>query len=501
MGMEQVRVRWFAILTLAAAAAGCGSVGGLIGLPAGSSESPSPTVASVQPPADAVAPLDAPISITFTRPMQSGALEIAAEPALTFGEPQWSEDARTVTVRPASPLVPGVIYTVRVRGRDRLGNPMAEDFVWSFSAGAPGGGRLRIAERLEVGMDARLFTFFAARLAAEERGGAEPDPLRSAARARLAELPARVVDPVRRFFADHPASAEEYLAAVLALSAPPEFREAAPPPASQGASGPQGQSGGTERSPPRQQPGSRPAASPQASPSRAGSPSPQVSSPALSGLGPLLAQFYTGAKIAEWWRSAGTAHAEALESQRKEAPLILGQAADYLRGPARPISRVVVLPNLLGRPGEGYLVQQPERVIFVVAASPAPDRMALVRPFVRLVLGPIRGTAEDAVQRVEPVYAPVREIAAARSGLRTWHEVVAESLIEAVAIRLALSGEEAQAALRAGYDRGLVLIHHFTSQLADYERSTVPLAAYYPTMVASVDTDLELRRWAEHRRN
>lgn len=500
--MEQVRVGWFVILTLAAAAAGCGSVGGLIGVPPGSSEGPSPAVASVQPPADALAPPDAPISITFTKPMRHGTLEIAAEPPLAFGEPQWSEDARTVTVRPASPLLPGVIYTVRVRGRDRLGNPMAEDFVWSFSAGAPREGRLRIAERLEVGMDARLFTFFVARLAAGETGGAEPNPLRSAVRARLAELPARVVDPVRRFFADHPASADEYLAAVLALSAPPEFREAAPLPAFQGASGPPGQSGGTERSPPpRQQPGSRPATRPQASPAPAGSPALQASSPALSGLGPLLAQFYAGANIAELWRSAGTAYAEALENQRKEAPVILGQAADYLRGPARPVSRLVVLPNLLGRPGEGYLVQQSERVIFVVAASPAPDRLALIRPFVRLVLGPIRGTAGDAVARAEPVYAPVREIAAARSGLRTWPEVVAESLFEAAAIRLALSGEEAQAALRAGYDRGLILVHHFTAQLADYERSTVPLAAYYPTMMAAVDNDLELRRWAEHRRN
>jgi len=140
-------------------------------------------------------------------------------------------------------------------------------------------------------------------------------------------------------------------------------------------------------------------------------------------------------------------------------------------------------------------------VIFVVTASPSPDRLALVRPLVRLVLDPIRGTAADAVQRTEPLYASVREIAAARSGLRTWPDVVVESLIEATSIRLALSGDDTQAALRAGYDRGLILIHHFTSQFPEYERSTVALTAYYPTMVAAVDADLELRRWTEHRRN
>src|SRR3990170_1130980 len=118
----------------------------------------------------------------------------------------------------------------------------------------------------------------------------------------------------------------------------------------------------------------------------------------------------------------------------------------------------------------------------------------MARPFVRLLLEPIRGQAIDAVQRAEPLFAQAREVAS-RNGYRAWPEIVTESMLEATAIRVALTGDEAQAALRAAYARGLVLVDHFTTQLADYERTTAILVDFYPRMVAAIDLDVELRRW------
>ncbi len=442
------------IALLTALTAGCGSLSGLTGLPSGVSENTPPAVTAVLPAAGAKAPADSAIAVTFNKPMSTGGLEISTDPAVALGPAQWSDDGRTATVRPTTPLAVGQTYTVRVRGRDRLGALMTADYVWSFTTVAPselrGEGRLRLAELIDVTADARVFTLFAAILAAAPDDSGDQGTVRGAVRSRLKDLPARVVDPARAFFKDHPAPIDEPLASTLLLSGPPEFRT----------------------------PANRPEAA----------------------IGPMLAQFHEGAAIADLWRTYAGAHAEARETYRNQVPAVLGQAADYMRATAVPAGRITVVPNLLGGPGQGYLVQQAGQTVFVVSAGRAVDRLALLRPFVRLALAPIRGTALEATQRAEPLYPPAREVAA-RSGYRTWPEIVAESMFEATAIRLALSGEDAQAALRTAYARGLVLVHHFTAQLADYERTTAALVDYYPTMVAAVDLDVELRRWAGRRPN
>lgn len=451
------------MLAIVVLMAGCGSIGGLTGLPnPGVSENTPPAVTSVVPAADAVAPSDTPITATFNKAMSPDALDIKAEPSLSFGPAQWSDDAKTVTVRPNPPLTPGVRYSIRLRARDRQGNQMAADYTWSFSATAPTGvageGRLRLAARIDFGLDARVFTLFAAIAAAsaEDRGG-EPGSVRAAVRTRLTGLPAGAVDPVRRFMAERPATLEQYVAAALLLTNPPELREPGPGPA-------------------------------------------PATSGGLTGLGPVLAQFHDQAGLADLWKAHERAYAEALEAHRKEAPALLGRAADYMRVAAVPGGRITVLPNLLGAPGQGFLVRQGERTYLIAGAPVGVDRLGLVRPFVRMLLEPTRGQSPDQVQRTEPLFLQARE-SAARGGYRTWPEVVAESLVEATAVRLALSGDGATAALRAAYARGLVLVDHFSAQLTDYERTATTLVEFYPRMVAAVDLELELRRWAERKPN
>lgn len=451
------------VLTITVLLAGCGSVGGLVGLPnPGVSENTPPAVVSVVPAPDGVAPADTPVTTTFNKAMSPDALEVKAEPSLSFGPAQWSEDAKTVTVRPSPQMVPGTRYTVRLRARDRQGNPMAGDYVWSFSATAPAGvageGRLRLAERMDFGLDARVFTLFAAILAATPDAlPGDPGSVRAAVRARLAGQPAGATDPVRRFMSDRPATLERYLAATLLLTGPPELREPAPGPAPAPAGG-------------------------------------------LTGLGPVLAQFYAQAGLADLWKAHERAYADSLEACRKDGPTLLGSAADYLRAAAVPGGRITVLPNLLGAPGAGFLIRQGERTYLIAGAPVGTDRLGLVRPFVRMLLEPVRGQSPDQVQRTEPLFLQAREVAA-RGGYRAWPEVVVESLVEATAIRLALPSDAAAAAMRAAYARGLVLVDHFSAQLTEYERTATTLVEFYPRMVAAVDLDLELRRWAERKPN
>ena len=457
-----------------ALAAGCGSVGGLTGFPPGGvSENAPPAVVTVVPPAESTAPADAPVSLTFNKAMSPGGFEISAEPSVTFTPAQWSEDVRTVTVRPNPALTPGTRYTIRVRARDRQGNVLGQEYVWRFMATAPSGvsgeGRLRLAERIDVGLDAGVFTLFAALLVAAPGGpSGEPGSVRATMRARMSDLPVRVVDPVRRFLADHPASIEQYLAATLSLAGPPEFREAPDARAPQGPYAPQGPSPAPARD--------------------------------LSGLGRLLAQFHASAGIGDLWKAHERAYAGALDGYRREAPMVLGRAAEYLRAAVIPAGRITVLPNLVDAPGQGYLIRQGDRALFIVGSGAGVDRLGLLRPFVRLLVEPVRGQAIDHLQRTEPLYAQVREVAA-RHGYRSWQEIVVESLIEATAIRLAGAGDEGTAAQRAAYARGLALVDHFTAQLADHERTTISLVDYYPRMLAAVDLDAELRRWADRKPN
>lgn len=451
-----------ALVLVTFAVAGCGSIGGLTGYTPGSStENVPPSVVSVQPPADGAAPADTPVTLTFNKPMSPAGLEISAEPPVTFGPTQWSDDAKTVSVRPTSTLVPGTRYTIRVRARDRQGNMLARDQVWSFTATAPTGvageGQLRLAERIDVGSDARVFTLFAALLAATPDSPAgEPGSVRAAVRTKMRDLPARVTDPVRKFLADNPASVEQYLTAALLLSGPPELREPSGP----------ATTATTNRE--------------------------------LAGLGPVLAQFYTGAGIADLWKAHERAYADAVAAHRKDAPALLGRAVDYLRSTVVPAARIGVLPNLVDVPGQGYLVRQGDRAFIIASSRGGVDRLGLLRPFARLMLEPLRGQSGEHLQRTEPLYAQARELAA-RNGYRSWPDVVIASLIEATAIRLAITTDDAASPQRSAYARGLVLVDHFTSQLAEYERTTVSLADYYPRMVTAIDLDVELRRWAERK--
>ena len=472
--------RVITLVLVALLLAGCGSVGSLTNVPPGTTtENIPPAVVSVLPPADGTAPADTAISLTFNKPMSPSGFEIRSEPTVTFGPAQWSDDAKTVTVRPVGSLTSGVRYTVRVRARDRQGNSLGQDRVWSFTATAPAGmsgeGQIRLADRIDVAADQRVFTLFAALLAASPgAAGGDVGAVRAAVRSKSADLPARVVEPVRRFLSDQAGTVEQHVAAALALGPPPAFQEQAAA---------------------RPEPTRTPVATP--------TPRPTATTAAAReapGLGPVLAQFYAGAGLADLWRAHEQAHTQAVEAFRREAAAVLGRATDYLRVAAVPAARILVVPNPVDQAGQGYLIRQGDRVALVVGTSAGVDRLGLLRPYIRLLLEPLRGQAPDQIQRSERLFAQVREVAV-RHGYGTWSEVIAESLVEAVAIRLATAGDEAAAAAaqRAAYGRGLILVDHFATQLAEYERTTTALVDFYARMMAAVDLDVELRRWAERR--
>ncbi|MDQ7830009.1 MAG: Ig-like domain-containing protein [Armatimonadota bacterium] len=446
MGMRALAVLLSLLL------AGCGSLSGLPSLTPGS-EAP-PGVTATVPGHDGTVPADAPISVTFSKAMNTRTVTVTAEPAVAFAPAEWTADERTVTVRPQNPFNPGTRYTVTVNGRDRAGNALAP-FTWSFTAGPPaaraGTGQARLRDRVEVRPDERLFTLFAALNAAGyDEGLRESGDVRQAVRDRLGDLPIRVVDPVRRYREEHPLPLEAYVRYTLTLGAPPGFAEQRAP---------QG----------------------------------------LDGFGRVLADFYTAAGVADLWKTQSGPHQQAAAALASEGLALMGRTLDYLRAGDAPRERLLLVPNLLDAPGRGYIVPLDDVVVFVLGSAGKPDPVTLVTLTVRLALGTLPPQAAAEVQRTSPLFDLVRETAQ-RHGYRDWPAVIQESLVAAVTARLALPPDQRAAFLRRHYDRGLILVDHFSTELQRYERDISPLADFLPGLLRTVNLDEERRLFAERRR-
>ncbi len=442
----------FAILSIFVVTA-CGALSGLPGIsPVG--DTTSPAVDSTVPAADATVPVDAVIAVTFTKPMNTRSVTITAQPPIAFGVGQWSTEERTVTFRPEAPLSLGTSYTITVAGKDRTGNTMSPSS-WKFRAGAPGAragtGEVRLKDKMEARADVRLFTLFAALNAAGyEEGAKESGPVRDAVREKLGDLALKVVEPVRRFRADHPQPPEAYISYVLSLTAPPQFAE-------------------------------------------------QRAARGLDGLNRILAQFYADAKVADLWQAHSEAHAKVAASLATGGLSAMGKVLDYMRVVELPVTHIILVPNLLDAPGASYLIHQRETATFILGSTAALDRVFLTRLVTRLLLPTGSNDLVAELQRTESLHALVKDVAA-KQGYGRWEDIVRESLVAAVTAHLALSGDQREKFLQKEYAKGLLLVDSFTGELTKYESSTLPLTEFVPQMLRAVNLDEVRLRFAERRR-
>jgi hypothetical protein len=448
-----MKVRATLFLSLATALlTGCGAVSGLSGLtPAGDTTPPAPV--STAPSADASVPADASIIVTFSEPMNTRSVAITAQPQISFGVGQWSTDERTVTFKPEAPLNSGTRYTVSVTGKDRAGNTMAP-FSWPFAASAPGArtgtGEIQLKDRVEARADERVFTLYAALNASGyDEGIKEPGPVREAVREKMGDLPLKVMEPFRKFRSEHAQTLDAYVAYVLTLTPPPDLAE-------------------------------------QRAPS------------GLDRLNRILADFYSAAKIAELWKTYNESHAKAADSFATAGLPLMGKVMDYLRTTQVPAARVVLVPNLLDAPGQAYLVRSGDASSLVIGTTGALDRPALARLIARMVLSTAQPNAAAELQRTETLFGLVRETAK-KHGYGQWDHIVRESLAAAVTAQIAVAAEQREQFLRGEYAKGLILVDHFTTELAKYEQATVPLTEFLPQMLRTVNLDEERRKFGERR--
>lgn len=445
-------IRSLALLGALLLLAGCGTAAGLTGTtPAG--DTTPPRVTAAVPASDATVPAEAQVSVTFSKPMNTRSATISAEPQVAFGPAEWSADERTVSFKPQAALSAGTRYTVTVTAQDKAGNPAASHR-WAFTAGAPGGragaGAARLAQRIEVRADPRVFTLFTALNAAGyEAGASESGAVRQAVRTASGDLPVRVVDPFRKYWTEHPLALAAYVRYVLDVGDPPEFAEQRAPQ-------------GLER------------------------------------LNRVLAAFYDAAGVAALWTTHRQAYEAAAAAATADGPKVIGGVLDYVRSSELPAERIVLVPNLLDDPAAAYLVRQPQRVVFVYGWRGAGDALALTALAARLALETLPDAAAGGMKRTETLFPLVRE-PAQKEGWTSWEAVVRESLVAAVTARLALPADRRAEYLRRQYARGLILVDHFTRELTRYERNPAPLADFLPDLLAAIDLAEEQRVFAARR--
>jgi 6-phosphogluconolactonase (cycloisomerase 2 family) len=91
-----------------------------------------PTVTAATPANGATAvAVDTPMSIVFSKPMDSASVKLVATPSIQFDPATWNPDGQLMTCHPYA-LAVGRIYKVTVTGKDVAGNAMAP-FTFSFT--------------------------------------------------------------------------------------------------------------------------------------------------------------------------------------------------------------------------------------------------------------------------------------------------------------------------------------------------------------------------------
>ncbi len=485
-------MRWVWWMVLSTLASGCAESSLLR---SAATDTTPPQIVSTQPANNAENVQEARITITFSEPMSTSSVQLDATPSLVWGAGTWSDGDRVLTFLPAD-LRPNTRYTIRVAGRDRAGNSLTGVTTFTFSTG-PAVQVVALVEnelrnRLSAAPDVRVYaTFLAWLVGAPERVLQPLSEDQQIVRDRASRQAPEVARRLRAFFADRPVSTRDL--AEFAFWLDGELRLAASPlPVPEPTSAPRAPTDPPASASPRATPASAQAPVPS-------SPAAQFAPARLRGFDELLRQLYADAGRELWARAREEHEREAIQL-RDGVEERLRQAAGYLRLSGLPFSRMVVVPNLLGARDSVESFSTDGVLHVVVGPSAGPNVRGVLRAFLRAVVVPAVAAAEPAARRLESVYELVRDAAQAR-GLRSWSEVVRESLVRAVEARLLFPGpQEQNEFLETAFAQGFLLVRQFAARLPTLERGEVSLAQFVQRSLEATTPEQLRAEWANRRR-
>jgi tetratricopeptide (TPR) repeat protein len=217
----------------------------------------------------------------------------------------------------------------------------------------------------------------------------------------------------------------------------------------------------------------------------------------LEGFNPILANFYSEAKIDEVWKFYAPEYERAVESLRAPVSNLVYTASNYLReivrsGTGRTFS--VYVEPLAG--DKTIFRTFGDQYVLVVRPSTAPPMDDIRHAFLHFILDPI--AIRYRVQASKA--APLLEFAARAPQLPVdlrddFTSFFDECLVRAVELRLRhLSPLELSAAIDQAEGSGYVLVRPIYAGLVGFEKSEPAMGYYLPDLIKGINVEAEQRR-------
>jgi len=215
-----------------------------------------------------------------------------------------------------------------------------------------------------------------------------------------------------------------------------------------------------------------------------------VTTPAFPFLGfdRALAAFYREADIASLWQAQGPAYNTEIARYRHLVTPAVAEVFAYLKITQPPTEGVVVLPNLLDAYWRGYGPRVGDLSYVVMGPAVEPNIGLIQHEAMHPILNPLVDAHLAAVERsqADRLFAALKPRVSA--GYRTWPNILHESVIRAVEVRLAVPADR-ERLIRQEEAAGFPLVRPLAGRLADYEASGQPMAEFMPRLLSALNGD------------
>jgi hypothetical protein len=205
-----------------------------------------------------------------------------------------------------------------------------------------------------------------------------------------------------------------------------------------------------------------------------------------------LAAFYAEADIAGLWQAQRPAYDAEIARYRHLVTPAVAEVFAYLKITQPPTEGVIVLPNLLDAYWRGYGPRVGDLSYVVMGPAVEPNIGLIQHEAMHPILNPLVDAHLNAVAhgQAERLFAALKPRVSA--GYRTWPNILHESVIRAVEVRLAAPADR-ERLIRQEEVAGFLLVRPLAGRLADYEASGQPLAEFMPRLLAVLNDGAILR--------
>src|ERR1019366_9642122 len=221
----------------------------------------------------------------------------------------------------------------------------------------------------------------------------------------------------------------------------------------------------------------------------------------------LLRELYATAPIEKIYAGVQSDYRTYLDAYRAAIVREVSKVMSYCRTSTlgevagAKVQRAIVLPNLLDSFDNafGFVLSD------TLNSVEGPHRIIGFTPheFVHSITSSISYNPQ--YETLQDPARPIFELAKTLPGIddvESLQNFLDENLVRAISLKYlddetpALSSHHRELMVNE-YSSGYILERFFYDQLGDYEKSTLPLSVYYPTMLKRLDAKYELARWKQ----